>query len=398
VRRKTGFLLLLFLLVPLTGLLAIWSGPTYEAPPSEDTRPPLLIRAIEATGGSDALGNLRSVHSRAVGHEAGRKLEIEITIRLPDQYRHDVKTGGAHFVHASDGTDAWSTLDGVRIPLETEDLHHLEEQMMVVRCSLLVDLEDAPDIQTKELGLRDQLEWLEVTFLRRGSDSFLMGFDRTTSLLTRLEWFTHMEGRMGKVHMTVDFSDHRPVQGIMVAFSAKISVDRKGFAEDAIQDIRFNGDVDPDQFRPPAPPKEVPILCRRSDDLRALVLNDVPGDPRDAERVLRGFLKEFDLNRNGPAFRLIAEGETTTVGIPVDLPAKDHPDNPDDPRTPHISILPAQDILTTISKEADAKTIREVELRLLGECHRLSLRPGGQIRVVYWKDAVVQVQLPFEKP
>lgn len=397
-RRKLLLVLAVALAVPAIALLTIFQGgDQYEKrAPSTANAAPLLARAIESLGGRERLSDVRTVVSRAVGTEAGRRTEAQISIALPNRYRHDVVTGDANLVHATDGEATWSSIDDVPVPVDDTDLLRLQEQMAMIRCGFLVALEDDPSVSTEELGLRDGLEWLRVEFDDGDVGPFLLGFSPDTALLSRAEWKASMKGRLTRAAMSVTFSDFREVDGIMVGFEATISVDDEILAKETLEEIVFDRKIDPQIFEQPRPPAESPIVDRRSTEEQVVVLDNIPGDPEDAERVVTAFIKELEINRNGPAFRDLEGERTVAVGLPVHLPRKDRiPAAAKD--APRFTIESPHRILTTIVTEPEPESLRAAEQRLRKHAEGASLEPAGPVRHVTWKESIVQVQLPVKE-
>ena len=397
-RRKLLVVLFFALAVPAAALYAIFVR-TEQYEKSEAATPDgpsLLARAIEALGGHERLSLVRSVVSRTVANEAGRRTEARISIALPGRYRHDVSTRGARLVHASNGDTTWSTLDDVPVPVEEADLLRLEEQMAMVRCGLLVGLEEDTTVTITELGLRDGLDWLEVGFEEGDVGPFLLGFALDTAMLSRVEWKASMKSRLTKASMSVTFSDFRKIDGIMVGFAATISVDDEVLAKETIEEISFGKSIEPEIFVEPEPLSQSPIFDRLSAREQVVLLDDIPGDPADAERVVNAFIEELDINRNGPGFRDFDGERTVAVGLPVHLTQQDKP-RAGTKGTPRFTIQTPHRILTTIVTAPDAETLRLAEQRLREHASRASLEQSGPIRHVAWKKSIVQVQLPVKE-
>lgn len=396
-RRKLLIVLAVALAVPAGALYAIFvRADQYEkSETSTGNGRTLLSRGIEALGGHERLSRARTVVSRTVGTESGRRTEARISIALPDRYRHDLVTSGARLVHATDGITTWSTIDHVPVPIEEADLLRLQEQMAMVHCGFLVGIDGDDAVTTKELGLRDGLDWLEVEFKERDVGPFLLGFSPETAMLSRAEWKASMEGRLTKAAMSVTFSDFRMVDGIMVGFTATISVDDKLLARETIEEIAFGSDIDPQIFVQPEPPAENPIFDRLSTEEQVVVLDDIPGDPADAERVVSAFIEELDIVKNGPGFRDMDGERTVAVGLPVHLPNKNKL-GAAAKAAPRFTIESPHRILTTIVTEPDPEALRLAEQRLREYASRSSLEPFGPVRHVAWKKSIVQVQLPVK--
>jgi len=400
-RSKLSLVLVLGLTLPAAALYALYGSPGYEQPeirPGEPPRRSLLARAIAAHGGADRLREIRTVFSHTIGsYAAGRQTEARVTLALPDRYHHDVTAGDARLVLASNGEQTWSTLDGVPVPVDDDDLLRLREEMARARCGLLVDLESDPEITTTELGFRDDLEWLEVDFDDGDVGPFLLGFHRTSHLLTRAEWKASMTGRIRKAAMSVTFTDHREIDGVMIGFEADVRIDDAELARDTIQSIQFGGTPEPSTFTQPDPPSESPIIDRTSTMDTYIVLEEIPGEPVGAEKIVATFLEDFQIRRNGPTFRDVDGERTVAVGVPVSIDAETQKALPAASRaTPRHIKAASRRMLTTVVIEANPERLRAAEARLLQHAKGAKVEPVGPIRQVTWKDGIVQVQLPVK--
>lgn len=393
-RRKLLLVLVLGLALPAGALLVIFGRQGYEQS-KKRTGPPLLELAIAAHGGEDNLRGITTIQSRAIGEESGRHTEAYVSIALPDRYHHEVVTGDARLILASDGKNTWSTLDGVPVPVEDADLLRLQEQMAMARCGFLVGLEEDPKVTTTELGVRDGLDWLEVDFEESEVGPFLLGFDPETHLLARAEWMASMKGRFRKVAMSVAFSDYRAVKGIMIGFGATISVDGRELAKETLSEVTLGSDISPELFAQPTAPAVSPIMDRTSTRGPLVMLSEIPGDPADAEKIVSTFLDEFEISANGPAFRDVRDEKTIAVGVPVHLP-KSSPPPPARTGAPRYLVESSQRMLTTVVTEADEEKLRAAQKRLLDHAEEARVEATGAFRHVTWKDSIVQVQLPVK--
>jgi len=396
-RQKILLVLAVTLVVPGVALLLVFGDHGYDRPKTdqgESPQPLLIARAIEAMGGKERLSRIRSIRSRGHGFEGGRKSDIQISIVLPDQYRHDIRTSDAHLVHGSDGKATWSTIDGVLVPVADDDVVRLKEQMALVRCGLLVGL-DAQDVEIEWLGLKDSREWIRVTLADAGAGPFDLGFSVGSSLLTRIEWKTRRAGNFFRSDFALEFSDYREEDGVMVAYTAAFQVDDKELGQETLEEVAFDIETTPALFEKPEATDENPVILRKSTGLPIAYLDHVPSDAEDAEVVLNAFVKEFDLERNGPTFRTVEDERAVAVGVPV-RQSNSAKTVPVRPQAPRLHRTPSQMVLTTIVKDPDAEVLRKAHDRLMKEASQRSLDVAGPFRHVSWKETIVQVQLPVK--
>jgi hypothetical protein len=377
-------------------LLVLFAGcgkqsPTPAAPPRE----PLLARAIAAAGGREALAGVTGVSLRSTVVERERSLEVELRIALPDRYRHDIETGTGVLTHATDGKTAWAALDGTPLTLEKADLRRLEEQLALMRLSLLLPLETDPGLAWTELPADGRAEWIEVSVSGSSSGPFRLGFAPGTGLLSFAEWRTSLPGHRTAQSVTVEFGDFRPVDRVMVPFHARYFVGSEEVASDRTLSVDLRPVFEPGVFAPPDPAREPTIVARRIGACTALVIEPVSTSTRDAERVLAAYLRELDLVRNGPTF-IDREGEEPQrVGIPVTAPG---PGTSTGTGGPHLRKLPARTVLSLTLARPSADSMRAAIARLEAEARARETEPDGTVRQVLWADDAVQIHLLLKDP
>ncbi len=396
-RRKLLLVALVALTVPAAGLYAIY-GPDaqYEqAPQTAGPTTPLLTRAIKAHGGQERLSLVRAVESQLIGSEAGRETKARLRMVLPDRYRHDIDIAAARLVHGAVGEDTWSTLDGVPVLWTETDVLRLQEQMALVRCGLLVDLESDPEVSTEELGFRDGLEWLKVEFESGDVGPFRLGFDPDTSLLTRAEWNASVEGRARKVLMSMALSDFRQVDGVVVGFQSAIAVDGEVLARQELQEVSFEPVDDMEIFRQPEAMTVSPIVDRTLSGEGMVIMDTLGDDPENAQTVLDAFIDQAALKKNGPAFRDLEGERVVALGVPVELTGSEVA--PAAAReAPRLTREAPHRVLSTVVIEPEPDTLKLAEQRLRDRAATTGLVVAGPVRRVTWKESIVQVQLPVK--
>lgn len=397
-RRRGTWVMLAALLAIAGGLVVLFQdgGPAAVSTtaPKAPAPEPLLTRAIAALGGREALAAIRSLEVWSEVVDRGRAMDVRVRLGLPDRYRHDVQTGDAHLVHATDGKTAWARLDDVAVPLESDEIRRIREQMILVRISLLVGLEGSEDVACEEKGLRDGLNWLEVDFRGEGSGTYLLGFDPDTSLLARAEWRLKLKGQVRGAPVALRLTDYRPVDGIMVPFAATFQVEDQPATEDRVREVFLNRPLAAELFVEPPPPVTPPVQRRTTRTGLAAMLGPITGRPDDAERVLLAWLKEHALARNGPVYRVIASGRTVSVGIPVHVPPGQAPPAAVE-GAPAVVPMPGEDVLTTVVTPASEEAVAGAERLLREHAAGAGLDEAGPVCHVLWNDDITQVRLPI---
>lgn len=354
---------------------------------------PLLSRAIRALGGKTVLSSVKSLKLRSLLRERERSLDVDLHIELPESYRHDVLTGDAHLVHATNGRATWATIDNVPVSLEMEEIARLSQQLDLVRLSLLVGLDDQKAYRVAETGVREGLEWLEVRFLKGEKSAYSLGFDTKSALLSRAEWEAHVYGADRKLKLAVELKDYRVTAGIMVPYLATFVVEREPTAENVVKDVAVNEPVDADLFVEPMPAKEPPVQRRKTPPGHAAILRFEHGRVEDAERLLLAWVKDHLIQRNGPAFRFHEGEKFTAVGIPCRNPTSS-PEGSTESHVPKVLVLPETEVISTIVTPVTVEALSLAERRLSDRAEFLELERVGPFKHVAWNEDITQIQLP----
>jgi hypothetical protein len=383
-------------------LLAGCDGEVHAVP----GQPALLDRAIAAAGGAERLASIRAIEARSRGEQLGRAYQVTVQRLLPDLYRHDVEVSDARLVQATDGAEIWATLDDYPIPVTPEEADSLRESWRLGQASMLYPLQSIPGIKIRQDAGDETGEVLRVTFPEdpkfpgTPQKPYALVFDRVQLLLRRIEFDAMIFGNKREGQTRIELLDYRNVEGVMIPFGAKISVNGNLEQEERVEQVLINPAISPDLFRKPPAPTDLVIKKRTSPEATVALLEqhgDKP-DAEEAEETLNRYAKKHDLARNGPLFRLQPVGDSSlpAVGMPIaPPPATTRPSSrPTTRELPRIAVLPSRTILTTtISGTTPASRPAAIE-RLLTRAREDGLEPDGPCKIVLWSADVVQLQLP----
>lgn len=394
--RATGIVLGAIILA--LGLWMMFKNRVRYEPPPKGNGPglDLIDRAMQAMGGPEALRAVNSLESRSLSTTRGHRFSVHVRTRFPASYRHDVSAEGAIFSHGTDGANSWCLLDDVPVPLTDEDVANFRTQLLMLRCGLLVSLRDDPDVETAELGMRENLEWLEVEFKSGDPVAFLLGFDVESHLLRKVQFDTRMKGRLGRVPMTVELSDYRPVQDIFAPFRCTYTLDGELVAEEEVQSLLLDAEMDAAVFAPPAatPGQSSGFRLRNSDARLVLWIPARESAPDKLDKQLKTLARDLGLKQAGLAFEETAAGSTLAMGMAVQTPSQP-PERPAEAEW-EIRSEPPAELLTTIVRNYNAGSLAEACARLDAEAQSRGLIRIGPIRKVRWKDDLAQLQARVE--
>jgi hypothetical protein len=269
-RRGTIGALLLLILIVGAGWLALrrdGHGPGPEERPAPALEavdgPEALIRAaLEAYGGADRVGSLRSLEleneitvygveeSRARGHSVER-------YRFPDRVRVDFSFGEETVTQLYDGLEAWMFQGGR--PSKAPD--YLSESLRrsvkhFPSVLLPVALDERSILGAVAPGRLKGRETLALTLTDPEGDQSRLWFDRDTGLLTRIDYA--LFSSLGSDSMRVEMSDYREVDGIQTAFSAVIWYNGEKAQETRVTAARYDPPLPDSLFTAPAPVEDPP--------------------------------------------------------------------------------------------------------------------------------------------
>jgi outer membrane lipoprotein-sorting protein len=235
---------------PSTGSAQVPSTSSGQA--SSPTVDEIVQKYLAAKGGADKLRAVQSV--KTVGHVKGPGGEVAITsyAKRPNMMRRETTRQGQTAVVAVDGKTVWA-LNPLRGPQAQE----------VTGPQAEAALQDASDFDSMLLDYKQKgysldfvgldkaggIATYHLKIMRNGRPQDLY-LNAETMLETRMTMDVDQGGRKGLA--SIEFSNYKPVEGIMVPFTIRQSFDGQLLGEVVYDTIQFNLPVDDGLFRKPS--------------------------------------------------------------------------------------------------------------------------------------------------
>ena len=213
--------------------------------------PDLKAIHLEAIGGSERVTALRALRARGVTTTNESELQFTLLAARPNRIRLQTESGGRKLVQGFDGTKpAWEEAigpDGVRRRVMADAVARM----------FVADAEfDDPLVAGPERGfVLDYLGEVEegdkrrhrILVTRARGETFTLLLDPATYLIVaRVESRISAVGR--KLEVVTEFSDFRPVAGVLLAHEVSVSMDGRRLRRTRIERMEPNPDLEPDVF------------------------------------------------------------------------------------------------------------------------------------------------------
>jgi hypothetical protein len=226
-------------------------------PAEGETARGLLDKVVAAKGGLDLLRGIRSITATTTAVSTtpdGQTGSAETVTYLsyPDRVRVETKAAGVSIVQVFDGTRAW-----VKDP---RGVHEVPERMIRdlqsgLRRDTIAVLLAAIDGQVRVRALPDVKDDTgklhhALEFSGTALDPMVMYLDPETNLIAKQ---TYVAGGVGQPLIEEVFSDYKAVDGLQVAFTARLRVGGRQVLERRVSNFAVNGSLSPTLFtRPPS--------------------------------------------------------------------------------------------------------------------------------------------------
>jgi len=236
--------------------------PTPEPRPSQAPQPrgpqagnptadQVLDKYYEALGGAAALDKLQSrVMKGTITSLAGLELGYELTQSGNDFVLATITTKQAGVVQRGfDGRVGWEKNAREIRDLGTDEIFYLRRYPDIYR-----DIKLKGQFTRITFGGKPKIDGRDVYLLRAtnsGGKRESLFFDVETGLLVRR--ITSTVTPVGTIPEQIDFADYRPVDGVMMPFTIRVSaIDSNYSVVRKFTEIKLNVPVDPKQFNKPA--------------------------------------------------------------------------------------------------------------------------------------------------
>lgn len=240
--RKTKFALLSLVMVSL------WCAPLFAQSADE-----LIQKHIEALGGYEKMQSIKSLKmtGKMVMQAMGMESEMNRFHMRPNLVRMDINMQGQKMVQAFDGETAWTIFPFMGDP-NPQRMPEEQAKMMQEEADFdgaLIDYKKKGH-SIKVLG-KEEVEGteafkLEVT--QKGGEVFHTFLDSEHFIELKRVSKRTMEGM--EIETTVLFSDYKPVAGVMMPHSLKIT-NPQGAFDITITSVETNVDLDKALFKMP---------------------------------------------------------------------------------------------------------------------------------------------------
>jgi len=215
----------------------------------------IFDKYTQALGGAAAESRITSYTAKGTSHLFGETREdpVEIYAKAPDQLATFVHQRGGDLARTFDSRDAW-----VMLPLTVVGEYPLSASAREggkLDAELAFPWRIKQFFQTWRVGIPTTLDNRDVYAVQGSATGILATFyfDKQTGLLTRT--IRYANSAVGRVPTQIDYSDYRPVAGVMMPFKWTFGW-VSGREEYSITEYQPNATVDAAKFaRPVQRPK-----------------------------------------------------------------------------------------------------------------------------------------------
>jgi zinc protease len=216
----------------------------------------LLDRIVEAKGGLEKLRAIKTITAvtTSTAQTPMGAIEAQSTtiLEYPNRVRVDTTLPQGRTTQVFDGQQAWvRDPRGVR-EVDAGMVRELEAGLKRDTVALLLAAEAGsirarvlPDVKDEAGTVRHALE-----LSGSGFEPVVLHVATDTSLIAKQ---TYVAGGPERPLIEEQFSDYRPVDGVQVAFAAKVLRSGKPVLERRVTEIAFNKPIDPGLFKRPGP-------------------------------------------------------------------------------------------------------------------------------------------------
>jgi hypothetical protein len=215
----------------------------------------LLEKVIAAKGGLDALRGVRSITAttRADTETPSGRINVETTtfLQYPNRVRVETKLPGETIVQVYDGSRAWvrdahgihDVPDRMARELEASFRRDLLGVLLAAHDGT-VRLRLLPDVKDESGRIYHTLE-----FSASSLEPTVLYVDPDTGLVAKQ---VYVAGGATRPLVEELFADYKMVDGVQIAFTARVRQGGQPVAERHITDIKINAPLDPMLFKRPA--------------------------------------------------------------------------------------------------------------------------------------------------
>jgi photosynthetic reaction center cytochrome c subunit len=230
--------------------LAFPSDTIVSAKSGVPTLDQIFDKYVQALGGAAPEGRLTSYTAKGTSHLFGETREdpVELYAKAPDQLATFVHQRGGDLARTFDGRDAW-----VMLPLTVVGEYPLSASAREggkLDAELAFPWRIKQFFQTWTVGVPTTLDGHDVYVVQGRATGILATFyfDKQTGLMTRM--IRYANSAVGRVPTQIDYSDYRPVAGVMMPFKWTFGW-VSGREEYSMTEYQPNAPVDATKFAKP---------------------------------------------------------------------------------------------------------------------------------------------------
>jgi len=229
---------------------AAGSIPRAESKQSVDE---IVAATLKARGGVEALKGVASIKRSGHTTLSGASVPVTIWAKRPDRFRREMQLQGLLVILGYDGQTFW-TSSGGDLPAQRVSGPPAERaQEEAAFDTILLDYKAKGHkvdlLGTERLGKRDVYH---LKVLKKNGKTEHYYLDTKTGLEARVVSTAEMPGG-AKVEMAKEFSDYRPVKGILVPFVIRDFANDTLVSETTLDSVEINVPLEDSLFRMPAP-------------------------------------------------------------------------------------------------------------------------------------------------
>ncbi len=213
----------------------------------------IVARNLKAKGGLEKLQATNTLRMSGTISSQGNEMPLQVWSKRPNLFRREVEVQGQKIVQASDGKTVWmiNPMMGSSAPQEVPPEQAKTMQADADFDGVFVDYKKRGT--TIELVGSEKLDGKDVYHLKvtpKGSEPQDYYLDANTGLEIKVTRAVDQGGM--KVRVETELSSYKEVDGLMVPFSTRQSLNGTPIAQVTIEKVEFNAPVEDALFKMPA--------------------------------------------------------------------------------------------------------------------------------------------------
>lgn len=212
----------------------------------------VIAKNIAAKGGADKWKSLNTMKLTGSFTAQGMEIPVTIVAKRPNLMRQEMTVNGQSMVQAFDGTTAWmiNPMTGGTSPQTiTGQQADMVKDQADFDGVLMNYKEKGYEVALVPAESSDDKAFIHLRVTKKNGQVQDFYLDADTYLEARTT--TSFEDNGREATFTTELSDYREVNGIMVPFTLKQSLNGQLIGQLAVKNVEFNVPVDEAQFAPP---------------------------------------------------------------------------------------------------------------------------------------------------